>query len=446
MGNKNSKINENSKIIEFLEFEAKLHFTGDHASTAIGSVYSVEDFAQPENIKASLNSRFKQILTSNPWLMGRVRTLSNPSRVALVIEEKFSNPEDYIFTGENSSLIVPEAGEDVQFSGVTYNCYRKILTEKKYNVGNSLELADKDDGILTKFGMVWNPDMRTYAVVLTINHIIADGNTVYNIWKMIDENAEIVSLTPERSHTFEKEKLVETQTSLTPPGMGQYEAMAAWMTHAFGTCVKKGLQQRFQRYPQDEWLLVLDETEIKTIKEKYNTGDSFVSTNDVILSWLRELTPKTDNIMIPINLRNKIEGLNSNLAGNYLGVPMIRNKDLETPKTVRTWLNNVCAPGYEWRYPSKKDFQKYLGGIVTNWAGFYHHVEPKGSKQVFHFPVVPPVVYSYGGLPIGAELDVVIFKPNQSETAVMLFSRRRNLNDDFVFGQRLVKGELMKMK
>jgi len=167
MGNKNSKINENSKIIEFLEFEAKLHFTGDHAATAIGSVYSVEDFAQPENIKTSLNSRFKQILTANPWLMGRVRTLSNPSRVALVIEEQFSNPEDYIFTGENSSLIVPEAGEDVKFSGVTYNCYRKILTEKKYNVGNSLELVDRNDGILTKFGMVWNPDMRTYAVVLS---------------------------------------------------------------------------------------------------------------------------------------------------------------------------------------------------------------------------------------------------------------------------------------
>lgn len=125
---------------------------------------------------------------------------------------------------------------------------------------------------------------------------------------------------------------------------------------------------------------------------------------------------------------------------------MIRNSDLKTPKTVRTWVNNISAPGYVWLYPTHSDFRKYLGGIVTNWAGFYHHVEPRGSKQVFHFPVVPTCVYSFGGLPIGGELDVVIFKPSRETTACMLFSRRRNLNDDVVMGQKLVKEELMRMK
>ena len=115
MGNKSSKISENSRIIEFLEFETALHKEGDHAATAIGSVYSVETPVKEnsDNIKTCLQERIRKILIANDWLMGRVRTLSKPSRVGLVLEDKFSNPEDYRvvflkcrFLGRNSRLWV----------------------------------------------------------------------------------------------------------------------------------------------------------------------------------------------------------------------------------------------------------------------------------------------------------------------------------------------------
>ena len=43
-----------------------------------------------------------------------------------------------------------------------------------------------------------------------------------------------------------------------------------------------------------------------------------MSTNDIVNSWLTELEPKMDNMMMVVNLRERIKGVNSNLAGNYL--------------------------------------------------------------------------------------------------------------------------------
>lgn len=416
--------------------ESKLHDVGDHGPTSIGSIYSVNNPSKSPKIKENLQNRIKKILLANTWLMARVRTLSEPKRTGLVLEEQFEDPEDYIINGEDSELTL----------GLTYNSYRTILSDEKFKVGNSLELVDKDGGKLTKFCVVSNPDKTTFAIVLTINHIIADGDTIHRVWKMLDENSEIVSLDPERNHTFEDQKFLETRTSFNPIGMTQFQTVDAWMSSGFLPCVMKGIKQKIQKYPQDEWILVFDDDEKKARKEIYNSGDSFVSTNDIILSWIQELTPKSDNLFIPINLRGRVEGVHSDLAGNYLAISIIKNKDLKTPATVRTWLNNVSKPGYDWSFPSYSDYRRFTGGIVTNRVGFYHHVEPAGSRQVLQFPVAPVPEYSFGGIPLGADFEVVIFKPNPGVTAAQITSRRRNLNIDVLLGSALVKGELIKMK
>ena len=60
----------------------------------------------------------------------------------------------------------------------------------------------------------------------------------------------------------------------------------------------------------------------------------------------------------------------------------MRKSDLETPKTVRNWINFVTEKGNSWKYPSYSEFRRFIGGINTNWVKFYHHVEPEGLEQV----------------------------------------------------------------
>ena len=67
-------------------------------------------------------------------------------------------------------------------------------------------------------------------------------------------------------------------------------------------------------------------------------------------------------------------------------------------------------------------------------------------KKVFHFPVVPDVSYSWSGVPVGGELDLITFRPNPGQTACFIFSRRRKLDVNKMLAQNLVKKQLMKMK
>ena len=441
MGNKSSKISQNAKIIEVLPSESKSHFAGMHETTSIGSVYRVlnSDF---ELIKTNLIDRIKKILSANTWLMSRLYTLSNPKRCGLAIEDRFLNTENYIICSESKGLVVSE--------DTSYDDYRNILADDKFKIENSVYLADNDEKVLTKFGIINNPDNNTFAIVLTINHVIADGSTVYKIWKMLDENEEIISLQSERNMKFEREKHVEKLTSLAPKGLTLDQFMTEFMKNNLMPMILKGFKQLFQiknRYPKNEWVVMLDNDAIEAKKNEWkNQGVDFVSTNDIITSWLTELEPKMDNMTMIINLRDRIEGVNSNLAGNYLALVVLRNKHMQTPAECRKFLNNVLKPGYEWEIPSYKDYRKYIGGMHTNWSSFYHHVQPQGTEQVLHFPVVPDVSYIWSGVPVGGELDLITFRPNPGQTACFIFSRRRKLDVNKLLAQNLVKKQLMKMK
>jgi len=427
---------ENARVTELLDSEKNFgndQLTGYHDGTMVTSVYRVNPGENLDAIVSVLKGRMADILRANSWLMSRCRHVSNPPRLALVEEDRFSNPEDYIH----------EAVEDNVRSSLVSTIKKAVIEHK---ITYLASLWDNDDGKMTKFGILTSADKTSCAILFSLNHVLGDGSTLYQIWKMLDTTVPITQIIVERNHKFCTDKYVETKTSVMPEGVkpeGFAEHyMGAWM----GNCIKKGIAQDLKRKPLNCWQMTLDLDEISRRKQQYASGNSFVSTNDIVLAWMRELLPKINHIFIPINFRNKMEGITTNMAGNYFQLPMLYNSDMESPLTVRNWLNRMLNPGYAWKFPTSKDFKKYLGGVNTSWTSFYHHVEPKGLRHAGHFPVYPEQE-SMMGISLGQELDFVVYKSGKDDQGrenitCCILNRRPEITKEILLNSPMVKEEL----
>jgi len=404
--------------------------------TAIGSVYKVD--GDHTSINQKLTTRMKEILAANPWLMSRFLHVK-PNHLGLVIEPATSNPDDYILTGTSEGLVYD--------NDVTYEKLKTVLCDKRYRLKGSEEQIGKTDGELTKFSIIWHPEHHTMAIVMAVSHVLADGATIYALWKMLDMNQPVVALQAERFLDMETQKIKETQTSFLPVEFTeQTDFFHALETPQFAACMLKGIAQEIKGRKMRALAFVIDQDEVARRKEQFK-GETFVSTNDVITSFMHDLVPgKIDNIMLPINLRGRLPGVTANMAGNYLGTSIMRTSDMVTPRAVRTWLENILKPGYQWSMPKFKDFRRYVGGIHTNWCSFYHHVQPEGTTQITHFPIVPKMDMWIGPIPIGSELDMITYKSNPDEVSCFVFTRRPGITRESLLANPLIKSELMKME
>ena len=426
----------NAKIIELLDNEKNWGHdgnTGYHDGTMIVSVYRVQPGQNLDAITSSLKTRMVQILQTNSWLMSRCRHVKNPIRLALVEEERFSKPDEYIHESVDDNIRssnVSTIKNSVISHKITYLC----------------NLWDNDDGKLTKFGILSSADKTSCAVFFTLNHLLGDGSTLYQVWRQLDENVPITPLVVERNHKFCTEKYVETKTSILPEGIKMDGFASHYMGVWMGQCIMRGIAQDWKKRPVNCWQMTLNLDEINRRKQQYKNGSTYVSTNDIILAWMRELLPKINHIFIPVNFRNKIAGIDNNMAGNYFQMPMLYNSDMESPLTVRNWLNRVLNPGYAWKFPTSKEFKKYLGGVNTSWTTFYHHVEPKGLKHAGHFPVYPEQERMCG-ISMGQELDFIVYKSGKDDQGrenitCCILNRRPEITKEALLRSPMVKEEL----
>ena len=65
-------------------------------------------------------------------------------------------------------------------------------------------------------------------------------------------------------------------------------------------------------------MVKMDGAKINVQKELYKGGEvEFVSTNDVVVSWLKTLCPVADSIDMIMTFRDRVPGVTRNSAGNY---------------------------------------------------------------------------------------------------------------------------------
>lgn len=437
-------------IIELLPNEkgyGRKFFAGLHLGQMIISIYKLSPNSNVTHSEITNNFKQKatQILNSNKWLMSRLRNLRTPTqRLAMVISERHTNPDDYISVETDES--VQNMDEIKSESEISFTTARSVT--QRHTVGWSKDLWDKEDGKLCRLGQIWNPQKTTCYMFLVVNHCLTDGASLFQVWKMLAPEVGVTSLNPIRNQNFDKG--LKNETSLLPEDCGMADLYGKANSTLLPALVIKGFCQGLKNTTFKHVFLKFDGDFIKKEKARFCTGDEFVSTNDVITSWFGNLIKKRNiskvtNTMVAVDCRSRIQGISENMVGNYLTIPFIRKSDLKTPKTVRNWINFVTAKGNSWKMPTYSEFRKYVGGVHTSWTKFYYHVEPVGLKHVLHFPVMPDSDIRLGPMPLGNELNIIIFKSAEEDVCCYIHSRRDDFSVKEILKEEIVKGQLMQV-
>merc|ERR1712139_64645 len=440
-----TNIDDNAEIIDLLHGH-ELCYGEDawlpyHIGFMVTTRYDNISANQGETID-KLKQRMHAILNANRWMMGRVRHVANnpvgkdgkKARVALVVEDRFCQPEAYIVHATNDKMF-PEGALS----------YKNLKTEyQKYDVGTADMLLNKDSGRTCKFGIIENSARTKMCIFFGGNHITMDASTVYMIYKQLDMSQAVVSLNATRCKDYDENMIKGTSMHPKDAKNVSLEEMMPLYERSMKVMMSKGMAQWWKGYKQQEYLYNFDMDALKAEKAKYTEGEEFVSSNDVIMCWYAGLCdkPKVDNIVMAIDARGRVPGVDSNRAGNYIEMPVMRRHDLASPTSVRAWLTRMCSPGHRVNFPTAASYKRYLGGPTSSWARFYHHVEPAGYKQVVHFPVMCDESQQAGMM--GFEYEMFTFVPNKGKLACLIISKRPNdVNEKKLEGSSLIAEKLM---
>jgi len=199
-------------------------------------------------------------------------------------------------------------------------------------------------------------------------------------------NATAYSLTPDRNHSG----LVNFQ-SITKEETKYFTSVGTVMNLIGGLITSK---------PATMKTGLVSSTWIDSQKQKHKdelageTGVDFVSTNDLLTSMYFR-TIKADVGLMVINFRNRIDGLTSDLAGNYENMIGYQPPDYSAPHLIRKSLSNYrrsvtisepLCPGFIRRTRASI-------GIITNWANVYHHIEFTDAAHIVHTPLFRPAKF-----------------------------------------------------
>ena len=265
------------------------------------------------------------------------------------------------------------------------------------------------------------PSPDKFAVIFSISHVLSDGHTRSKIYNMLDANVPRVSLECKRVHSFMQslEKLSGGDDS------------EKWF-HSFGTMMSFLCNIMFSSKIPEPQIQLVDSEWIKEMKHSpiQNDDKSFISTNDVLTSWIMRESNYDVGIMA-INYRNRISGITNENAGNYESVIAYQHEDYKEPALIRKSLTTFRRPITEKLPTFQKSPLKRIC-VVSNWCTFFHQVEFTNCKHVMFLPLGSSQNRKY--LPFDL---YTIFKPSKDQVACRAITRHCT-GDVFPVGSKLV--------
>ena len=233
-------------------------------------------------------------------------------------------------------------------------------------------------------GWSWVSHGGTLVLIFSMSHVIADGRTYYEIYKMLSPGAEVRSLVSERIHTF-------SETMKDRCGRKELEWADSTSTALLFTFTMmcNSAAKCFAFY--------LDEERVKQAKaeEAAAGGVEYVTTNDILTSGFFNATNARIGMM-GYDCRNKLDKIDGDLAGNYVTALVMDSEIFGSPASLRNMY--AAPPGTPFTTVKKPlpAFPNCCGGngnfaLVTNWSSFAQTlIEFDGCELDVHLPIQHP--------------------------------------------------------
>jgi len=329
---------------------------------------------QFEPASEALRTQFARVVTFNPWLAGRLVKTKAGVRLQHPVDP-VSEQVDLLFKATSSEadtgFKVSATRPYVELTDGMYKS-KKVVVES----GSATLAKNKPLTLLT----VAHSDPGEFALIFSLSHVIGDGRTYYEILKMLQPGAEVRELTSTRVMSFsESMRDMCNRKALAwadKPGT-QIMYTVAMMGNKKASC----------------YAFHLDDEKVAAEKTAWSaTGEvPYVTTNDILTSrFFNECQARIG--MMGFDCRGKLEGMDNDLAGNYVTALVLDNEVFSTPTTLRKMYSNTpyettqrplpgccaCCCGGNARFAMVSNWSSFAGGLVAL----------EGCEMVIHLPVL----------------------------------------------------------
>lgn len=339
---------------------------------------------------AIIRRRLLLIIKKNPWLTARLVLEKGKYTLKYSADWDSDSVIDHFEITEDRSLVVEMDYESI-VSRIT--CF--VIPSGAACLNKNVPLF--------KVAIIQNPS--GFGLVLSMSHVISDGRTYYNIYGMFNGAiSEVRPLIAKRVHKFTEEVRKKSK-------MQSYYASAAFIFRVICFVFfqpKKGKAKILQVDPK--WIEAKKEELDISSKSHADETPSFVSTNDILVSWWASRI-QLDHCFMAVNFRERIDRLSDDNAGNYSGVTVLYPEDYQKPRSVRAAVSKILKDIDS--APSVSATLKFNCGIVTNWSTFYSDVNFDHCTLLRHLPV-----FAKGNQRFPA--GMVIFCTKKGELAVLI--------------------------
>jgi hypothetical protein len=385
---------------------------------------------------SSVSTRLEEILTVNPWLSGRLIQHNESSPLCSAYPKKFDrsmlSAHFQEVTIDNTPLSKEQRFHETSTLDVLLSHVESFFVKK------GIECLNKEDGVIFKVVVVkvidYDEDdnntnvshisnqkqdvsvsiIRT-ALIVSMSHVIGDGYTYYKIFSAFDREKPIPVLLPQRK-SFLYQELTRLQGS-------SFFISPLFLMSFFWTVM-------FRPVPNIQ-VYKVNKIEIEKMKENHfssTKGVTYLSTNDILSAWFFKACNLSFGFM-PCNVRNRINGLTSDLAGNYLGFIFYDKDDYNYPENIRKSLSRLSSHPEigKSKVPSLWEQLKLKYASITNWSTFFHevHFNEEINPFIIHYPIISKKLCSTHDF-------MVIFSPRKDEVSIMIMSRSLNKESDWL--------------
>ena len=330
------------------------------------------------------------MIVANPWLGGRLVTNRASKEVEIQVDG-VPHPECFV-RGERTASVadllfkggVPESLSDwLLLSGSP--CFVSC------GIGVGASLVDSPSSPFFKVSLVplslgGSP---CFAVVTSLCHVVGDGHTFYALSKMLGVGASVQALDPTR----DKDADAKAGALLGDAEAKLFSSPSVGLVFGFLANVL------FRNSSKVLNVLEISTSAIKDMKVSGASAASlpFVSSNDVLSSAFFRAAGLGVSFLA-MNLRGRVPGLHSALAGNYESLMYYHGSgDYAAPSDIRKSLTpdagGVLRRVGNTPMPSFGDVAGGRTAVVSNWATFYEDANmPGGAKQLVHMVLPDPKV------------------------------------------------------
>jgi hypothetical protein len=326
----------------------------------------------------AIRAQFALVIAANPWLCGRLVTAKDGGvRLRYPVKPSDADLESlFNATSAEDTATTFKLSPNVPFSKITSDLY----ASKNTIVQRGGESLDKD--LPVTLLTLSESEVGKFALVFSLSHVVGDGRTYYELFKMLQPGATALVLQSERIQSFSE----AMRDMCGRAELALQETVGFGMLYTFSTMLIQ---------PAKCVAFYLDDARVAAAKAEAvkEDGVAFVSTNDIISSAFFNVC-NTRLGWVGIDCRGRMDGIASDLAGNYVSVLTVDEGTYKTPGTIRKMLT-APPPFVTTSRPFPSCCSWFCGrdsanfAMVTNWSSFAEDLlQIEGCELDIHLPVM----------------------------------------------------------